>query len=328
MTRILGTLVSALLGALAAASSAGAADLKLLSSWNRAEWPAYAVVHYYVQLVHERGNGLVKIDIKGPETVPPFQQLQPVSSGAFDMLYSHGVYHAGSKGIALAVDAVELDPYKRREYGIVDFVDAYYQKHHNLKVVAIITNSLSGYHMFLRAPPSPEGEIKGRKIRGTASYHGVIKALGGTPVVLPTGEIYSALEKGVVDGSCMPAGGMLTMKHYEVAKFAVRPTFGSTNTPIFVNLDRWKKLAKAEQDLLLDAGKQHEFRMPWIGQEILAKEEAELKKLGVTYVSLPADKAALVKKTWNESIWELAKTCCADGADEFRALAKKHGMTD
>jgi TRAP-type mannitol/chloroaromatic compound transport system substrate-binding protein len=307
--------------------SAAAADLKLLSSWSKLEWPTWVVIETYVKSVHERGNA-VKIDIKGPETVPPFQQIQPVSSGAFDMLFTHGVYHAGSKGLTLVADAIELDPYKRREHGIVDFFDKYYQKHNNLKMVALVPISMSGYHMFLRAPPSPEGDIKGRKIRGTASYHGVIKALGGAPVVLPTADIYSALEKGVVDGSCMPAGGMLNMKHYEVAKFAVRPTFGSSNSPILVNLERWNKLAKAEQDVLLEAGKLHEFRMPWIGQEILAKEEAELKKLGVSYVSLPADKAALVKKTWNESLWELAKQCCADGADDLRALAKKHGMTD
>ena len=36
---------------------------------------------------------------------------------------------------------------------------------------------------------------------------------------MPVGEIYSALEKGVVDGSCMPAAGMLANKHFEVAKY-------------------------------------------------------------------------------------------------------------
>jgi TRAP-type C4-dicarboxylate transport system substrate-binding protein len=326
--RIVMSCVFAAFAATLFAASAGAADLKLLSSWNRNEWPTYAIVDNYMKIVHEDGAGKVKIDIRGPETVPPFQQIQPVSAGAFDMLYTHGVYHAGSKGLALVLDAIELDPHKRRELGINDYFDKYYQKNNQLKIVAISAASFSGYHMFLRAAPSAEGEVKGRKIRGTQSYFGVIKALGGAPVVLPTGEVYSALEKGVVDGACMPAAGMLTLKLFEVAKFALRPTFGSSNTIVAINLDRWNKLAKAEQDVLTDAGRRLEFEMPWIGQEIYAKEETELRKLGVTYVTLPADKAALVKKTWNESLWELAKQCCADGADEIRALAKKNGMTD
>lgn len=316
----------------AAAASAvdaqAATDLKLLSSWSRAEWPTYAVIDAYQKLVHEYGRNQLKIDIKGPETVPPFQQIQPVSAGVFDLLFTHGVYHGGSKGIGLVVDAIENNPPKRREHGLYDFIDAYYQKSNNVKLVSLVPISNSGYHMFLKAPPSPEGDVRGRKIRGTASYHGVIKALGASPVVLPTGEIYSALEKGVVDGACMPAGGMLTMKHFEVAKYALRPTFGSSNSLILVNLDKWKKLSKADQDILLETGKRHEIQMPGMGDGILAQEEAELRKLGVNYVSLPADKAALVKKTWNESLWELAKQCCPDGADDLRALARKHGMTD
>jgi TRAP-type C4-dicarboxylate transport system substrate-binding protein len=120
---------------------------------------------------------------------------------------------------------------------------------------------------------------------------------------------------------------MLTMKHYEVAKYALRPTFGTSNEPILVNVEKWNKLAKAEQDILLDAGKRLEFEMPWIGKDIYEKEEAELLKLGVKYVNLPPDKAALVKKTWNDSLWELAKQCCPDGADDLKALAAKAALT-
>jgi TRAP-type mannitol/chloroaromatic compound transport system substrate-binding protein len=134
--------------ALAAAASAvdaqAATELKLLSSWNRAEWPTYAVIDGYQKFVDEFSRGQVKIDIKGPETVPPFQQIQPVSAGVFDLLFTHGVYHAGSKGIALVVDAIENNPPKRREQGVFDFVDAYYQKHNNVKMIALVPISNSG----------------------------------------------------------------------------------------------------------------------------------------------------------------------------------------
>jgi TRAP-type mannitol/chloroaromatic compound transport system substrate-binding protein len=309
------------------AGQAGAADLKLLSSWDKSNWPTYAVVDAYVKFVHADGAGKVKIAISGPEVVPPFEQLQPVSSGVFDMLYTHGVYHAGSKGIALVVDAIELDPYKRREAGIFDFVDKYYQKHNKVRLVSLPAAAFNGYHMYLKDPPTAQGDVSGRKIRGTQSYHGVIKALGGTPVVLPPAQIYTSLEKGVIDGACWPAAGMLTMKHYEVAKYALRPTFGTSNEPLFINVEKWNKLAKAEQDILLDAGKRLEYEMPWIGKDIYEKEEAELLKLGVKYVNLPPDKVALVKKTWSDSLWELAKQCCADGADDLKALATKAALT-
>jgi TRAP-type mannitol/chloroaromatic compound transport system substrate-binding protein len=312
----------------AALSSAQAADLRLLMSWDKSNSAAYAVVETFVKTVHQSKGATVKITLNGPEVVPPFQQIQPVSAGVFDMLYTHGAYHGGSKGLALAADAIDLDPYKRREAGIFDFIDHYYQKHNNLKMVSLPAQSLAGYQMIIKAPLSAENDVKGRKIRGVSSYHGVIRALGGAPVVLPPGEIYSALEKGVIDGFCWPAGGVLSAKFHEVAKFALRPTFGSTNAPILVNLDRWKKLTKDEQDVLADSGRRLEFEMPWIGQSIYEKEEIELKKLGMTYVQLPPDKAALVKKTWNDSQWQLAKECCPDAVDELRAMALKHAITN
>jgi TRAP-type mannitol/chloroaromatic compound transport system substrate-binding protein len=327
MNRISAAIAASLASAIACAT-AEAADLRLLTSWDKSNSSAYAVVEHYVKLVQANGAGKVKIVLNGPETVPPFQQIQPVSSGVFDMLYTHGAYHGGSKGLALVADAIDLDPYKRREAGIFEFIDKYYQKHNNLKMIALPVQALAGYQMILKAPLSADNDVKGRKIRGVSSYHGVIRALGGTPVVLPPGEIYAGLEKGVIDGFCWPSGGVFSSKFHEVAKLALRPTFGSTNAPIFINLDKWNKLAKDEQAIVADSGRRLEFEIPWIGQGIVENEEVELKKLGMTYVQLPSDKATLVKKTWNDSQWELAKQCCADGVDELRALALKHGMTN
>ena len=322
---------SLLAGAALAVATVGvveAASLKLLTSWNKNNWPTYAVLQQYLDNVKEIGGDTVTFTISGPEVVPPFEQLQPVASGVFDMLYTHGVYHAGSKGIALVVDTIDMDPLKRRDVGIWDFVDKYYQKHNNLKLVALPAQSFSGYHMFLKEPLSPEGDVKGRKIRGTLSYHGVIRALGGSPVVLPGSQIYSALEKGVVDGACWPAAGMLDLKHYEVAKYRVRPTFGSSNEPILVNLDSWNKLNDKEKGILLAAGRETELEMPWVGRQILADETRKLNEFGVKTLHLPPDKAALIKKAWSTSLWEVTRKCCGDGADDLYKLAKNAGMTD
>ena len=314
--------------AVAMVGAVEAASLKLLTSWNKNNWPTYAVLQQYLDNVKEIGGDTVKISVQGPEVVPPFEQLQPVASGVFDMLFTHGVYHAGSKGIALVVDTIDVDPLKRRSAGIWDAVDKYYQKHNNMKMVALVGASFSGYHMFLKEPLSPEGDVKGRKIRGTLSYHGVIRALGGSPVVLPGSQIYSALEKGVVDGACWPAAGMLSMKHYEVAKYRVRPTFGSSNLPVLVNLDAWNKLNDKEKGVLLAAGRETELEMPWVGRQILAEETGKLDGFGVKTLHLPPEKADLVKKAWSTSLWEVARKCCGDGADGLYKLAKDAGMTD
>ena len=174
--------------AIAAASISGAlaADLKLLTSWNKDNWPTYAVLDEFAKNVVAIGGGKVNLSIIGKEVVPPFEQLQPVSSGVFDMLFSHGIYHSGSKGLAFTFDAIDPKPKARRDAGLITYLDGYYQKHNNLKVVGVAAASKQGYHLFTKEPLSPEGDLRGRKIRGTLSYHGVIRLLGASPVV-PSG---------------------------------------------------------------------------------------------------------------------------------------------
>ena len=301
--------------------------IKLLSSWDRTSLPALEGALVFQEQVKKISGGKLEIDIKGPETVPAFQQIQPVTAGVFDMLWTHGVYHAGSKGLSLVVDAMEPDLAKRRSSGVFDFLDKYYQKHNKLTILALVSNGKRGYQIILRDPLSPSGDVQGRKIRGTQSYFGVIKALGGTPVVIPITELYSALEKGVVDGAAMPAAGIISAKIDEVAKFRVRPFIGVSTEAVYVNLNAWGKFTADEKKMLLDAGKATEQIMLTQGDVTIDREDAELDKLGMRTVALPKDKADQVKAAWTKSLWELAEQCCADGAKELHEIALKANLT-
>ena len=306
---------------------AQAIELRLLSSFNATQRPTYAVSEQYLANVKKIGGDTVTVKISGPEVVPIFQQLQPASSGVFDMLYTHPVFHAGEGGLALVVDAMKVDPLKRRESGVWDYVDKYYQKRHGLKMVAMMSVSTQGYHLFTKQPLTEAGDLKGRKIRGTPTYFGVIKALGAEPVVLPGSQIYSALQKGIVDGAGWPAAGMVSMKHYEVAAYRLLPNFGVATQPVFVNLKKWNSLSDKEKSVLLKAGELTELEMPWIGDEIQEAEDKQLDKLGVKVAIMPSAIAAKVKAAFVENIWALGKQYCGDAAVELHALADKAGLS-
>ena len=311
---------------LVSATAASSANLKVLASWNKNIWPTYIVLDTFVKNVAKIGGDAVKLRISGPEVVPGFQQLQPVKSGVFDILFTHGVYHMGSKGLAAITDAMNSDPVGKRTSGVWDHLDKFYNKTHGLKLLAISASSSQGYHIFLKEPMK-NGGWKGRKIRGTQTYHGVIKLFGGEPVVMPGSQVYSALEKGVVDGAAWPSAGMLSMKHFEVAKYKVRPTFGTSTLPILINMGSWKKLSQAEKNILLSAGEMTELQMPWKGDALQAEEDAQLEKLGVKITQIPADKVAGMRKAFSDGLWKLGETCCGPAATKMRALAVKAGLS-
>ena len=130
---------------LAVMSGAQAADIRLLSSWDKTNPAVGTLADPFIKGVETATKGGIKFIVNGPETVPPFEQLQPASSGAFQMLFTHGIYHYGTSGLAVGMDAVRGDPEARRKSGMIEALDKHYQKL-GLKVVAVAISATKGYH--------------------------------------------------------------------------------------------------------------------------------------------------------------------------------------
>jgi len=326
MVRGLMSTCAALCLAAAIAAPAQAQELRLLGGWAENNVNAYWPGGQFKKNLEAASAGKLTIKISGPEAVPPFEQLQPVSAGAFDMIYTHPTYH--QKGLSGVAEIIPFDLAKWRSSGVWDYIDTFYQKTHNVKLLALVALGTEGYHCYLKAPISAQGDWNGRKLRGVANQHAVIKALGGVPVVMPMGDVYTSIEKGVVDGGCAPANVMLATKHYEVAKYRVEPRFGLLVSMIGINLDRWNKLPKDQQEMLTKVGMQTEQDTAKFGDEVLISENKKLADLGVQVQTLPADKGKQIQALFRSSNWELAGACCGDAGKELQALAKKAGLAD
>lgn len=300
--------------------------VKVLRSWPKT-LEAVRILDHFHEAAEKAGGGDLKISQSGPEVVPPLEQLNPVSAGVFDMLFSHGAYHAGTNGLLMGVDALKLDPVKLRESGLYDFISNNYEKKHGLKLISLTATGTHGYHMVLKKPPHPVDGLKGRKIRGTATYHPLIKNLGGSPVVLTFGQMYTALEKGVVDGYAFPLYGLRTFKFYEAgAKYVMRPAMGVSKSFTLMNVRAFNKLPKKHQTALLEAGKESEiWSIKWF-DEYIAQEEKDLRAKGVEYVNYPEKFRPHVRKWFNEGVLSLVeKYSKADGV-AFVKMARAKGM--
>jgi TRAP-type C4-dicarboxylate transport system substrate-binding protein len=309
-----------------AAAPAQAQTLTMLTGWGPNNTTAYMPAAQFEKNLQAASSGKLSLRISGPEAVPPFEQLQPVSSGAFEIIYTHPTYH--QKGLAGVAEIIPHDLKRIRESGVWGFIDQFYQKTHNVKLLALVAVGTEGYHCYLRAPLTAQGDWAGRKMRGVANQHAVIRALGGVPVVMPMGDVYSSIEKGVVDGACAPANVMLATKHHEVAKYRVEPRFGLLVSLIAINLDRWNKLSKAEQDQLVAAGVQTEVETARLGDEILARENKALEGLGVQVITLSPDKAKQIQSLFSTSNWDIAAQCCGDAGKELREIARKANLAE
>lgn len=305
---------------------ASGAEYRVLSSWDQTYPVRPKFLEVFLKNVETASKGDIKFIISGPETVPPFEQLQPVSSGVFQLLLTHGAYHIGQTPYLLAVEALGGDLKAWRDAGVREMIDNHYQKL-GLKLVALgQTPERSALQIILRQPVGPSGDLQGRKIRGTQTFTGVFAFLGASPVVLPPSEIYTSLEKGVVDGAGWPVLGVLDYRWYEVAKYLVRPTFGMLTYPIFFNLEAWKKLRDQQKQIFLEEGRKAEdgFFPEWTK---LADDEAgKLAERGVQITYVGAEKKDGLNKALVDTLFQLGIQYNAKDVGELREFAKAKGL--
>ena len=80
------------------------------------------------------------------------------------------------------------------------------------------------FHLYLNKPIT-NPDLTGLKIRITPVYRDFFQALGATVVQTPPGEVYTSLERGVVDGYGWPITGIFDLGWHEKTKYRVDPGF-------------------------------------------------------------------------------------------------------
>ena len=307
------------------AAGAGAQQFRMLSSWDKNYANNPVVLNPFMQGIEAASKGRMKFTVSGPETVPPFEQLEPVAAGAFDFLFTAGSYHFGTTPILSVLGALEADLAAFRASGILDLVDKQYQRR-GLKVVAVPITPNGGYHIILKQPVGPSGDLQGRKIRGTPVYGSVISMLGGAMTVLPPAEIYSGLDKGIVDGASWPVTGALGFRWYEVAKYLLRPAFGIETAPILMNLNTWNRLSAADQQIIQQEARKVEDSFFREIVRMWDEEEKALFAKGVTLTQMGAAQKAKLQSAWSDGMWALAIEKNRKDTEEVQQFARSHRL--
>ena len=314
---------------ISATAGAESLNLRLLSMADDRFDGTVIIAQKFADTVTKESKGRVKVAISGPEVIPPNQQFEPISRGVFDLGYSTPIYYIGTTGVLFGFFALDGDPEEWRKKGYWELADQELARF-NQKLISLPSGGAEEhFYQIILKRPLGEGEkpLEGRKIRGNKYYDPIVAPLGGSLVNLPQGEIYSAIEKGVVDGAAWPVAGQDRMKFYEVAKYMMRPRFGTSPFTITMNLDKFKSLDKADQDLLLKVGRDVEQSAPKEFDAVAERSIAELKKQGVQETVLDPKLFEKVNAGLRAGVWATARTTpkTADRVQAFYELAKKNG---
>ena len=281
-------------------------EWKLLSSWPSSDTNVRVFLLPFINAINEKAAGRLKISWVGPEAVPPFEQLKPLRGGLFDAGFTSPAYHLGEQmgGDVMNLLPPQFGPRERREAGLYKVLDEMYRKNQNITYIAAF-GDCAGYELILNKKID-KADLKGLKIRTSPGYIPFVTSLGGSSVVVKPTDVYSAMERGVIDGLIFPHFAVLDNKMYEVAKYQVRPMFGEAVYPILVNLNSWNRLPKNLQDLIVQTVIDLEIKTHEEMRLIFQKNEKALKDHGMMICQLPPKEAEKFADAWVEITMEEA----------------------
>ena len=143
-------------------------------------------------------------------------------------------------------------------------------------------------HFFTVKPVSGMEDLAGMKIRVSNDpiMTGMVEALGANPTVVAMGELYSALQTGVVDAAEQPIANYQANAFPEVAPNIILDgqTLGAIQ--VVITDEAWDSLTPEQQDVLTEAGEYASQYNRQISQETEDKILEELKADGVNVIEV------------------------------------------
>jgi tripartite ATP-independent transporter DctP family solute receptor len=134
---------------------------------------------------------------------------------------------------------------------------------------------------------SPE-DLKGLKIRVLESNMAInmIKSFGGSPTPVAYGELYTALQQGIVDAAENNPPSLFTSRHYEVCKYYSINEHTAVPDVVIISTKVWNSLDEQEQRWIQEAADESaDFQYP-LWAESVEMSLREMEKAGVS-ISYP-----------------------------------------
>ena len=224
-------------------------------------------VKSFVDMVNEKGKGLVKLDMYWGGTLLSSNQLLPgLLAGCADIIIVPSTFLAGTFPI-LGIRSMPLwdnitDSYRSLKFGspFAAFEKEVLIKKNIFQISAggVIFEFLWTRDKKVQCPD----DMKGLKIRVPGKIQAkIIQSLGAIPVTLPSAELPQALQRGVIDGAIINPWSAQGRGIEEYCKYLLVHPISGISSSLFALYDKWNQWPKDIRDLLIDASVEYEKLM-------------------------------------------------------------------
>ena len=289
---------------------------KMVTTWPK-NFPGLGTgAEFLAETINELSGGRLKITVYGAgELVPAFEIFDYVSSGGAQLGHGGAYYWKGKNeafqffaSIPFGLTANEINAWMYHGGALDLWREAYAPFGLIPMPCGNTTVQMAGW--FNREINSID-DLKGLKMRIPGLGGEVLKRAGGTPVNLPGGELFTALQTGTIDATeWVGPYNDLAFGLYKAAKYYYYPGWHEPGTILecFANKEAYEKLPADLQAIVYNATRVANHNMQL---EYIARNNQALKTLvdqhGVELRRLPDDVLTKLRELSEEVVTEIAK---------------------
>jgi TRAP-type C4-dicarboxylate transport system substrate-binding protein len=295
--------------------------------------------NWFLTRVEELSNGRIKFERHWSNSlVPPRELLDALTNGVTDVSFVIPQFTPAKTPLL----TVQTLPTNHEDLWIIgramhDYNQEPYVKEELARRNAVYLTSmpLPVYNVLLKKPVSTLEDLKGLKIWASGEQATLIKALGAVPVTIPTPEVYTALERGTLDGAGFPPLLLVDFGMYEAGKFLWKLPLGLKSSLLAIRSNVWTGLPADLQEIMKTAametlayGAAYHQIVQTDGNNNYAI--TKMKAAGITVAEVPdevkARLASLVVPMWNDWAEKMDNRGLPGrkAADTFRELLDKY----
>lgn len=259
-----------------------------------------------IKAINAATKGKLKINVLGgSEVVKGRDDFQAMRSGVIDLAITTSSYYAGEAPVSNAFSLLRGNLSKKEAMEIFQHSHAVTLMNNifleKSKVHLISKTNFEGFNLMLAKPAETLADMKGMNIRVTSPPVAfAFKKLGMTPVNMSPGELFTALQRGIVQGAWRNPSDAWTFGEHGVYKTIIEPPVSrSPMTGVFIAGRVWSKMSS---DMQATVSKAAAALQPTLF-DFFAKNTAaaveRYQKAGVKVVKLSSEEAASMSAALN-----------------------------
>ncbi|MCW1956061.1 MAG: TRAP transporter substrate-binding protein DctP [Roseobacter sp.] len=275
----------------------------------------------FIDEVNAKFDGEFQINWRGgPEVMPPFGQAEAVRNGAMDMTFTSPSYYSG---LVPASSTMNLSFKSYNEIRPTGYYERMTELHAEQDLVFLgeVPATDLAFHVFLNKQVETLADLSGLRIRVFPTLLPLVKSLGAEPLVLPMGEIYTAMERGTIDGFMRGTVGWAE-QFDGVVTHVVYPGVYRAGFPVLVNKKAWGELPEDLQNRITTFVRDDLApRIDAIWAEDVASGVVQMETAGFEVVQFSDEDTAQLREIAIESAWSvISDTAGAEVAAELRSM--------